>query len=303
VFVTVAGLRSFTRAARALGRSPQAITRAIAALEHRLGTTAAPPHHPIGLAHRRRGAAPRARPARPGGVRAARVHPRAGAPLTGRLSVTAPILFGQMHVLPVVIELLGRYPRPSTCGCCSWIAWSRSPRRASTWASVSALSPTRRWRARLVGHVRWLLCASPALPRARRCARARPRPSPATPASPFAAEPTEFSPIAGLPLGQQPARAFAVPGARPAGVNTGRRRFDAPRRLRGSCASSRTGRSAGRETEARVVLPPFERWPRRPSRRCSSPRDLFRLVASTRRASAFVELAADRLASVASRGI
>ena len=35
--VTVAGKRSFVGAARALRRSPQAITRAVAALEQRLG--------------------------------------------------------------------------------------------------------------------------------------------------------------------------------------------------------------------------------------------------------------------------
>ena len=37
VFVAVAGRRSFVEAARALRRSPQAITRAVAALEQRLG--------------------------------------------------------------------------------------------------------------------------------------------------------------------------------------------------------------------------------------------------------------------------
>ena len=38
VFLAVAGSSSFVRAARSLGRSPQAITRAVAALEDRLGT-------------------------------------------------------------------------------------------------------------------------------------------------------------------------------------------------------------------------------------------------------------------------
>src|SRR5215470_6694694 len=37
VFVAVASRRSFIAAARALGRSPQAVTRAVAALEARLG--------------------------------------------------------------------------------------------------------------------------------------------------------------------------------------------------------------------------------------------------------------------------
>src|SRR6476659_9219412 len=38
MFVAVAGLRSFVKSARSLGRSPQTVTRAVAALEARLGT-------------------------------------------------------------------------------------------------------------------------------------------------------------------------------------------------------------------------------------------------------------------------
>jgi DNA-binding transcriptional LysR family regulator len=38
ILIAVASLRSFAKAARSLGRSPQAVTRAVAAVEERLGT-------------------------------------------------------------------------------------------------------------------------------------------------------------------------------------------------------------------------------------------------------------------------
>ena len=50
VFVAVAGRRSFVEAARALGRSPQAITRAVAALEAAARHAPAQPHHPLRVA-------------------------------------------------------------------------------------------------------------------------------------------------------------------------------------------------------------------------------------------------------------
>jgi len=111
VFVEIAEHRSFAAAARRLGRSPTAITRAISELEARLGvrllnrTTRAVSITEAGerfLAGARRvladldeieqaaageGAAPR-----------------------GELRVTAPILFGRLHVLPIVTEFLNRFP-------------------------------------------------------------------------------------------------------------------------------------------------------------------------------------------------
>ncbi|SRR6266508_630478 len=111
VFVEIAEHRSFAAAARRLGRSPTAITRAISELEARLGvrllnrTTRAVSITEAGerfLAGARRvladldeieqaaageGAAPR-----------------------GELRVTAPILFGRLHVLPIVTEFLDRFP-------------------------------------------------------------------------------------------------------------------------------------------------------------------------------------------------
>ena len=98
---------SFAAAARRLGRSPAAVTRAVAALEEQLGhacSTAprAPSRsRPQGRARWRR--------------RVARwLHSGAQGPGTrevrGRLGVTAPIVFGRLHLLPVVDAFLHDHP-------------------------------------------------------------------------------------------------------------------------------------------------------------------------------------------------
>jgi len=106
VFVAVAGLRSFAGAARQLGRSPQAITRAVAALEARLGvrllhrTTRSVTLSDEGeryLERSRRAIAE---------VDALEVRDDAAAPLHGTLAITAPVLFGQLHVVPIVSAFL-----------------------------------------------------------------------------------------------------------------------------------------------------------------------------------------------------
>jgi DNA-binding transcriptional LysR family regulator len=106
-FVAVADRRGFAAAARALGLSPPAITRAVAALERHLG---------VSLFHRStravsltdEGAAFLDRARRilielrdaEQIVMGGRSVPR------GQLYVTAPVVFGRLHVLPVVGALL-----------------------------------------------------------------------------------------------------------------------------------------------------------------------------------------------------
>lgn len=106
-FVAVADRHGFAAAARALNTSPPAITRAVAALERRLGVT---------LFHRStravsltdEGAAFLDRARRiitelreaEQFVMGGRLVPR------GQLYVTAPVLFGRLHVLPVITALL-----------------------------------------------------------------------------------------------------------------------------------------------------------------------------------------------------
>jgi DNA-binding transcriptional LysR family regulator len=113
-FVAVGEAQGFAPAARKLGLSPPAVTRAVAALEERVGTR---------LLHR----TTRIVRLTDAGARfladcrrilgeldeaeasAAGSHTRPA----GQLTVTAPILFGRMFVAPIVLDFLKRYPAVS----------------------------------------------------------------------------------------------------------------------------------------------------------------------------------------------
>jgi DNA-binding transcriptional LysR family regulator len=112
VFIAVAEGGGFAAAARRLGMSPPAVTRAVSALEERIGTR---------LLHR----TTRSVRLSEAGTRyladckrilgeieeaeasAAGSHtePR------GQIAVTAPIMFGRMHVAPILLDFLARYPQ------------------------------------------------------------------------------------------------------------------------------------------------------------------------------------------------
>jgi len=112
VFVGVAEAEGFASAARRLGLSAPAATRAVAALEERVGTR---------LLHR----TTRIVRLTEAGARfladckrilaeideaessAAGSH----AEPSGQLTVTAPVMFGRMHVAPIVLAFLAQYPR------------------------------------------------------------------------------------------------------------------------------------------------------------------------------------------------
>jgi DNA-binding transcriptional LysR family regulator len=110
VFVAVAEERSFARAARRLSLSAPAVTRAVSALEQHIG---------VRLLHRTTRSV---RLTEAGGrflsdakrilneleeaeglALGAHSQPR------GLLVLTAPLMFGRMHVAPIVLEFLGRY--------------------------------------------------------------------------------------------------------------------------------------------------------------------------------------------------
>ena len=110
MFVAVASEGGFAAAARKLGSSPPAVTRGIAALEARLGTvlfhrsTRAVALTDAGaafLAQARRILADLAGAERE--LRGAAAEP------SGQLYITAPVMFGRLHVLPVVGELMAQY--------------------------------------------------------------------------------------------------------------------------------------------------------------------------------------------------
>lgn len=106
-FVAVADQRGFAAAARALKVSPPAITRAVAALERHLGVT---------LFHRSTRAASLTDEGAAFLARAQRIlaDPREAEQIVmggrsvprGQLYVTAPMMFGRLHVLPVINTLL-----------------------------------------------------------------------------------------------------------------------------------------------------------------------------------------------------
>lgn len=111
VFTAVASTGGFAAAARRLGTSPPAVTRAVAALEKRLGTR---------LLHRttrvvrltdageRFLADCRRLIAEVDDAEAAAAG--AHAELRGALAITAPAMFGRLHVAPLALEFLRRHP-------------------------------------------------------------------------------------------------------------------------------------------------------------------------------------------------
>jgi DNA-binding transcriptional LysR family regulator len=111
-FVAITEAGSFSGAARRLGLSPQSVTRAIAALEARLGVL---------LFHRStrairltdEGAAylEHCRPALAALADGERALQGRDPEPHGLLTVTAPVVFGHMHVAPAVAALLCDHPR------------------------------------------------------------------------------------------------------------------------------------------------------------------------------------------------
>ncbi len=110
-FAAVADRASFAEAARSLGISPTAASRGVAALEDLLGvallrrTTRSVALTPEGAAYLercRRALDELDDAAR--SIRGDRAEPR------GLLIVTAPVLFGRLHILPIVIRLLNAHP-------------------------------------------------------------------------------------------------------------------------------------------------------------------------------------------------
>lgn len=111
MFVAIAREGSFSGAARRLGLSAQAVTRGLAALEQRLGQR---------LFHRTtravsltaQGAELLPRIERILGELADSEREFAGnqAEPHGELAITAPVAFGQLHVVPVVAALLAQHP-------------------------------------------------------------------------------------------------------------------------------------------------------------------------------------------------
>jgi len=161
VFVAVAEAESFAAGARRLGMSPPAVTRAIGALEKRLGvrlftrstrfmrTTEAGQRY---LEDARRiiaevdGADEAAK-----GINAT---PR------GHLAVTAPVLFGKMFVMPAIVDYLERYPEMAVSAFFLDRVVNLLEEGLDVGIRIGEL-PDSSMRATRVGSVRRVLCASP----------------------------------------------------------------------------------------------------------------------------------------------
>lgn len=160
LFLAVAHASSFVKAARELGKSPQAATRAIAALEERLKTR---------LFHRTTRAVTLTDEGERMRERARRAlaeielleRPVDEGQLRGVVSITAPALFGQLHVLPIVTELLALHPELDARLVLLDRVVSLAEEGIDAGVRIGEL-PDSALRVRLVGHVRQMLCASPA---------------------------------------------------------------------------------------------------------------------------------------------
>jgi DNA-binding transcriptional LysR family regulator len=160
VFVAVAEEEGFAAGARRLRMSPPAVTRAVAALESRLGikllnrTTRYVRATDAGQRYledaRRILADADAADEAAAGVNA---DPR------GRLAVTAPVLFGRMFVMPGILEYLRRYPATDVSALFLDRVVNLLEEGLDVGVRIGEL-PDSSMRARLAGSVRVIVCAS-----------------------------------------------------------------------------------------------------------------------------------------------
>lgn len=109
-FITVADLRGFAAAARALDVSPPAITRAIAALERHLGVALFyRSTRSVSLTDEGAAFVDRARRILADLREAEQIVMGGRSAPRGQLYVTAPVMFGRLHVLPTIAALLEKY--------------------------------------------------------------------------------------------------------------------------------------------------------------------------------------------------
>ncbi len=162
VYVAVAEEESFAGAARRLGMSPPAVTRAIATLEDRLGVkllnrttrhvraTEAGERY-LDDARRVIAAADEADEAAVG----INAEPR------GHMTITAPVLFGRMYVMPGIVEYLRQHPETTVSALFLDRVVNMLEEGVDVGIRIGELADSS-YRALRVGHVRRVLCASAA---------------------------------------------------------------------------------------------------------------------------------------------
>ncbi len=161
VYVAVAEEEGFAAAARRLAMSPPAVTRAISALEDRLGVkllqrttrhvrvTEAGERY-LDDARRVIAAADEADEAAAG----INAQPR------GHMTVTAPVLFGRMYVMPGIVDYLRQHPETSVSALFLDRVVNMLEEGVDIGIRIGELSDSS-YRALRVGHVRRVICAAP----------------------------------------------------------------------------------------------------------------------------------------------
>jgi DNA-binding transcriptional LysR family regulator len=161
IFASVAAHGGFAAAARAHACSPQATTRAVAALESRLGTRLINrTTRSISLTIEGRRYLELAQRLIASFDQLERPVDQHGE-LRGSLSVTAPILFGQQYVVPVLRDFLEAQPHVDARVQLSDSVLSLAEHAIDVGVRIGPLRG-RSLRALLLGHVRYVTCASPA---------------------------------------------------------------------------------------------------------------------------------------------
>lgn len=167
VYVAVAEEEGFSRAARRLGISPPAVTRAVYTLERKLGVklltrttrrirvTEAGSRY---LEDARRILAEVAEADE--AVAGVNAEPR------GNLAVTAPVLFGRMYVMPGMVEYLRRYPEMTVSALFVDRIVNLIDEGLDVGIRIGEL-PDSTMRAVRAGQVRRIVCAAPAYLKAR----------------------------------------------------------------------------------------------------------------------------------------
>jgi len=160
IFAAVAGRKSFAAAARATGRSPQAVTRAIAALEARLGTRLLNrTTRSVSLTGDGERLLARSRQL-VADLDALEAAGDGDAALRGALTVTAPVLFGRQHLLPIAASFLASHPAVDLRLTLLDRVVSLAEEGVDLAVRIGAL-PDSSLRALAVGQVRLVTCASP----------------------------------------------------------------------------------------------------------------------------------------------
>lgn len=161
VFIAVAEEQGFAAAARRLNMSPPAVTRAIAALEEQLNvkllnrTTRYVRATDVGLRYlddaRRILAELKAADEAVTGINA---EPQ------GHLAITAPVMFGSLFVMPTLVKYLQQHPKMEVSAIFLDRVVNMLEEGIDVGVRIGQL-PDSSMRARRVGSVRLVLCASP----------------------------------------------------------------------------------------------------------------------------------------------